>query len=191
MQHFALKGQLRQVGNKAVIKAFRRQGLIPCNLYGNNTENILFTVSEKDVKGLLYTPSSFIVDIELDGKTHFAVLHELQFHPVKDNCLHIDFLAVDEIKPISIDVPVVITGHAIGVQQGGKFFQNARKLKISAEMSKLPDTLPIDISRLGLDKKIKASDVKIDGIKVISDKDTVICGVLSTRNSVAAETTEE
>lgn len=191
MQHFALKGQLRQVGNKAVIKAFRRQGLIPCNLYGNNTENILFTVSEKDVKGLLYTPSSFIVDIDLDGKTHFAVLHELQFHPVKDNCLHIDFLAVDEVKPISIDVPVVITGHAIGVQQGGKFFQNARKLKISAEMSKLPDTLPIDISRLGLDKKIKASDVKIDGIKVISDKDTVICGVLSTRNSVATETTEE
>ena len=186
MQHFELKGQTRQVGNKAVVKAIRKQGLIPCNLYGNNTENIIFTVSEKDVKGLIYTPNSYIVDIELDGKKHFAVLHELQFHPVKDNCLHIDFLAVDEKKPISIDVPIVITGHAIGVQRGGKFFQNARKLKISAEMKNLPDTLPVDVTALGLDKKIKASDIKIDGIKVISDKDTVICGVLSTRNSTAA-----
>ena len=190
MQHFELKGQTRKVGNKAVIKAFRKQGLIPCNLYGNNTENILFTVNEKDVKGLLYTPQSFIVDIDLDGKKFFAVLHELQFHPVKDNCLHIDFLAVDEKKPIKIDVPVVITGHAIGVQQGGKFFQNARKLKISAVMDKLPDTLPIDITKLGLDKKIKAADVKMEGITVVSDKDTVICGVLSTRNSVAASTEE-
>ena len=190
MQHFELKGQTRKVGNKAVIKAFRKQGLIPCNLYGNKTENILFTVSEKDVKGLLYTPMSFIVDIDLEGKKFFAVLHELQFHPVKDNCLHIDFLAVDEKKPIKIDVPVVITGHAVGVQQGGKFFQNARKLKISAVMDKLPDTLPIDITKLGLDKKIKASDVKVDGITIVSDKDTVICGVLSTRNSVETETEE-
>ena len=191
MQHFELKGQTRKVGNKAVIKAFRKQGLIPCNLYGNNTENVLFTVSEKDVKGLLYTPSSFIVDIDLEGKKYFAVLHELQFHPVKDNCLHIDFLAVDEKKPININVPLVITGHAVGVQQGGKFYQNARSLKISAVMAKLPDTLPVDITKLGLDKKIKASDIKLEGITVISDKDTVICGVQSTRNSVAVETPEE
>ena len=104
MQHFELKGQIRQVGNKAVIKAFRKEGLVPCNLYGGGMENVLFTVSARDLKGVTDTPKSFIVDLVLDGKTYPAVLHELQFHPVKDNCLHVDFLAVDEKKPIYIDV---------------------------------------------------------------------------------------
>lgn len=186
MQHFELNGQIRQVGNKATIKAFRKQGLVPCNFYGNKVENILFTVSEKELKGLIYTPQSFIVDLNLDGKVYTAVLHELQFHPTTDECLHIDFLAVDNVKPISISVPLTITGHAKGVQKGGKFYQNARSIRISAVMDKLPDVLPIDITELDLDKRIKAGDVKIDGITVLSDKDTIICGVRTTRNTAAA-----
>lgn len=185
MQHFELKGQIRQVGNKAVIKAFRKQGLVPCNFYGNNVENILFTVSEKDLKGLLFTPQSFIVDLNLDGKVYTAILHEMQFHPTTDACLHIDFLAVNEQKPISIKVPIVISGHAIGVQQGGKFVQSARELRISALMKDLPDSLPIDITALGLDKKIKAGDLKFDRITILTDKDAVICSVRTTRNTAA------
>ena len=193
MQHFELKGQLRQVGNKATIKAFRKQGLVPCNLYGLGIENVLFTVDEKALKGVTDTPKSFIVDLVLDGKTYTAVLHELQFHPLTDACLHVDFLAVDEKKPISIKVPIVITGHAVGVQQGGKFVQNARDLRISALMKDLPDDITVDITKLGLDKKIKASDIKLDKINVLSDKDMVICAVRSTRNSAAAaeESSEE
>ena len=191
MQHFELKGQTRQVGNKAVIKAFRKQGLVPCNLYGNGIENVLFTVNAKELKALTDTPKSFIVDLVLDGKNYSAVLHELQWHPVTDNCLHVDFLAVDEVKPISISVPLVITGHSIGVQQGGKFYQNVRSLRVSAPMKDLPDDITIDITKLGLDKKIKAGDVKLEGVNVISDKDTIICGVNTTRNvtadAVAAE----
>ena len=185
MQHFELKGQTRKVGNKAVIKAFRKQGLIPCNLYGNKTENILFTVSEKDVKGLLYTPMSFIVDIDLDGKKFFAVLHELQFHPVNDNCLHIDFLAVNDEKPIAINVPVTVTGHPVGVQKGGKFVLNAKSLRVSATMANLPDVLTIDTTDLDIDKKIKAGDLKYDNIAILTDKDSVICYVKATRNSSA------
>ena len=185
MQHFELNGQLRQVGNKAVIKAFRKQGLVPCNLYGNGIENVLFTVNAKELKALTDTPKSFIVDLVLDGKSYSAVLHELQWHPVTDNCLHVDFLAVDEVKPISISVPLVITGHSIGVQQGGKFYQNVRTLRVSAPMKDLPDDITIDITKLGLDKKIKAGDVKLEGINVISDKDTIICGVNTTRNVTA------
>ncbi|MCQ2178024.1 MAG: 50S ribosomal protein L25 [Bacteroidales bacterium] len=190
MQHFELKGQTRQVGNKAVIKAFRKQGLVPCNLYGNKLENVLFTASEKDLKGLLYTPQSFIVDLDLDGKKYTAILHEMQFHPVTDECLHIDFLAISDSKPVSINVPIAITGHALGVQQGGKFYQNARSLRISALAANLPDSLPIDITKLGLDKKIKAGDLKFENINILTDKDTVLCGVRSTRNSSAEAVTE-
>ena len=183
MQHLELKGQTRQVGNKAVIKAFRKQGLVPCNLYGAGVENVLFTVDAKDLKNVTDTPKSYIVDLVLDGdKKYTAILHELQFHPVSDICLHVDFLAVDDKKPISIEVPIVITGHSIGVQQGGKFFQSARKLRVSALQANLPDEVTIDITKLGLEKKISAGDVKIDNVTILTNKDAVICGVRTTRN---------
>ena len=190
MQHFELKGQAREVGNKAVLKAFRRQGLVPCNLYGCGIDNVLFTVDEKGLKAVTNTPKSYIIDLVLDnGAKYTAVLHELQWHPVNDNCLHVDFLAVDEKKPIAIDVPVVISGHAIGAQQGGKFYQISRKVRVSAVMANLPDELTVDITSLGLDKKIKAGDLKFDNISIISDKDMIICGVKSTRNVTVVEET--
>ena len=192
MQHFELNGQTRKVGNKAVVKAFRRQGLVPCNLYGLGMENVLFTVSAKELKALTNTPNSFIVDLVLDGgKAVNCILHELQWHPVTDECLHVDFLAVGTEKPIAIEVPIVISGHAIGAQQGGKFYQMARSIRISALMENLPDTVEVNITSLGLDKRIKAGDIQIANVSVISDKDMIICGVKSTRNSAAAEETAE
>lgn len=192
MQHFELKGQVREVGNKATIKAFRRQGLVPCNLYGCGMGNVLFTVSAKELKGVTDTPKAYIVDLTLDNGSKFqAVLHELQFHPVTDECLHVDFLAVNEQKPIAIQVPLVITGHALGVQKGGKFIQNSRAIRISALMKDLPDDVTVDVSGLDLEKKIKAGDIKLDKVSVISDKDMIICMVRSTRNVTAeAETAE-
>lgn len=185
MQHFELNGQIRQVGNKATLKAFRAQGLVPCNLYGCGMENVLFTVNAKELKALTDTPNSYIVDLVLDGKTYAAVLHELQWHPVTDNCLHVDFLAVNETKPIAIDVPLSISGHAIGVQKGGKFYQNARKVRVSGIMAKLPDVINIDVTAIDLDKKIKACDIKEEGLAILTDKDAIICGVKATRNSSA------
>jgi large subunit ribosomal protein L25 len=192
MQHFELKGTTRKVGNKAVIKAFRREGLVPCNLYGLGMENVLFTVNAKELKALTDTPKSFIVDLILDGakKAQTAVLHELQWHPVTDACLHVDFLAVNDTKPIAISVPLVIEGHAKGVQQGGKFYQNARSIKVSALMKDLPDEVKVDISGLGLDKRIKAGDIQLKNVAVVSDKDTIICGVKTTRNVTAAAAEE-
>ena len=192
MQHFELKGTTRKVGNKAVIKAFRREGLVPCNLYGLGMENVLFTVNAKELKALTDTPKSYIVDLVLDGakKAQTAVLHELQWHPVTDACLHVDFLAVDEKKPIAISVPLVIEGHAKGVQQGGKFYQNARSIKVSALLKDLPDEVTVDITPLGLDKRIKAGDIQLKNVAVVSDKDTIICGVKTTRNVTVAATEE-
>ena len=193
MQHFELKGTTRKVGNKAVIKAFRREGLVPCNLYGLGMENVLFTVNAKELKALTDTPKSFIVDLVLDDakKAQTAVLHELQWHPVTDACLHVDFLAVNDKKPIAITVPLVIEGHAKGVQQGGKFYQNARSIKVSALMKDLPDEVTVNISDLGLDKRIKAGDIQLKNVAVVSDKDTIICGVKTTRNVTVAAATEE
>ena len=191
MQHFELKGQTRKVGNKAVIKAFRREGLVPCNLYGPGMENILFTVNAKELKALTDTPKAYIVDLVLDGgKAQTAILHELQWHPVTDVCLHVDFLAVNEQKPIAISVPLVITGHAKGVQQGGKFYQNARAIRVCALMKDLPDDVTVDITPLGLDKRIKAGDIQLDNVAVVSDKDMIICGVKTTRNVTAAASEE-
>ena len=191
MQHFELNGKLREIGGKATIKAFRREGLVPCVLYGNGIENIAFTVDAKELKALLCTPQSFIVDLNLDGKVHTAVLHELQFHPVKDNCLHVDFLAVTEDKPIAIKVPVTITGHAAGVRAGGKFYKLVRSLKVSALMKDLPDELVVNIDRLQIGKRIVAGDLKYENINVISPKGTIICTVKSSRQIAAHIAYEE
>ena len=186
MKHFELNGKVREVGNKAVIKAIRKQGLVPCNLYGQGIENVLFTVTDKDLQGITNTPNSYIIDIKLDnGKAYTAVVHELQVHPVKDNCLHVDFLAVSEDKPIAIKVPVVVSGHPVGVQKGGKFVLVSRFIKISALMKDLPDTLDVDVTSLDIEKRIVAGDIKLEGVSVVSPKDTIICTVKATRNMSA------
>ena len=181
MKHFELCGEIREVGNKAVIKAFRKQGLVPCNLYGAGLENVLFTLSEKDLKPVLYTPASYIIDLKLGDKTYQAVLHELQFHPVTDECLHIDFLAIDEKKPVAIDVPLNLFGHPVGVQAGGKFTQLARKVRVSALVENLPDQLDIDITPLGLDKRLTVGELKFENINILTDKNAIICRVKTTR----------
>lgn len=186
MKHFELKGQVREVGNKAVIKAFRKQGLVPCNLYGLGMQNVLFTVDEKDLNSIICTPASFIIDLVLsNGTKQTAVVHELQFHPVADNCLHADFLAVNEEKPIAINVPITISGHAIGVQKGGKFIKNQRELRISALMNNLPDSLNIDITEMEIGKVIVAGDLHYENVSILTPKDTIICAVKATRATAA------
>ena len=181
MKHFVLNGEIREKGNKAVIRAFRRQGLVPCNLYGAGMDNVLFTVKEKELQGITHTPAAYIVDLNLGGKTYMAVAHECQWHPVDDNCLHVDFLAVNEEKPIAISVPLNIFGHPKGVQAGGKFVQLSRSLKVQALMKDLPDQLDVDVTPLELDERLTAGDLKYDGIKILSDKNTIICRVKTTR----------
>ena len=192
MKHFELNGKVREIGNKAVIKAFRKQGLVPCTLYGPGLENVLFTVTERDLMGITHTPSSFIIDIKLDnGKAYTAVVHELQYHPVKDNCLHADFLAVSEDKPITIKVPVVVSGHPIGVQRGGKFVLISREVKISALMKDLPDTVNLDVTKLDIEKRIVAGDIKVENVNIVTPKSTIICAVKSTRQIAAQLAHEE
>ncbi len=191
MKQISINGNLRTVGNKQTIKQIRRAGNVPCNLYGAGVENILFTISAKELKNLTHTPNSYIVELNLEGEKHLCVLHEAQWHPVTDEALHVDFLAVDPAKPVTIDVPVVVTGHSAGVKLGGKLLVSARKLKVSAMLENLPDTLEVDSTPLGIGKQIVAGDLSYEGVTIVSPRATIICSVRPTRATAQAAQAEK
>ena len=188
MQHIELKGQVREAGNKAAVKAVRRAGQVPCNIYGNGIENVLFTVDAQDLKTITHTPNSYIINLELsNGTKMYAVLHEVQYHPVSDEALHVDFIAVSEEKPITIEVPVLVTGHSEGVKMGGKLLVSSRKLRVSAMMNNLPDVLEVDSTHLMIGKQIVAGDLNYEGVTIVSPKATIICSVRPTRATQQAK----
>lgn len=180
MKSIELKGAIRSDLGKKGTKEVRRNELTPCNLYGNGG-NVNFTVVEKDLKNILYTPSAYIIDLNIDGKIEKAVIREVQFHPVTDDVLHIDFFRVTEDKPVVIEVPVKLNGSSDGVKQGGKLSLSARKLKVSALLKDLPDTLDIDITTLGLGKTIMVGELNFPNIEILNPNSTVVCAVKMTR----------
>jgi len=186
MKTIDLKGTLRTDITKVAVKAIRRNKQVPCVLYGNKVENVHFTVEEVDLKPLLYTPNAYIVNIDIEGKTYAAIMHNLQFHPVTDGVLHIDFYAVNPEKPLSMNIPVAISGNSVGVRAGGKLQVINRKIKVSALPKDLPDTLPIDITDLALGKNIVAGDLSFDNVTIICPKSTIICAVKMTRAAASA-----
>ena len=188
MQHIELKGQVREAGNKAAVKAVRRAGQVPCNIYGQGIENVLFTIDAQDLKTITHTPNSYIIDLELsNGTKMYAVLHEVQYHPVSDEALHVDFLAVSEEKPVTIEVPVKVVGHSEGVKMGGKLLGSSRKLRISAMMNMLPDVLEVDSTHLMIGKQIVAGDLNFEGVTIVSPRATIICSVRPTRATQQAK----
>lgn len=186
METITLKGKSRKIGKKADVKQLRRAGEVPCVFYGHNVENIVFSVDAKDLKKITHTPKSYLINLEVDGQSHLCVFHQIQYHPVTDEALHVDFLAISSEKPVVIDVPVVIEGNSEGVKQGGKLLVSARKLKISAPIDLLPDELKVDITNLQLGKTIVAGDLSYEGIQIVSPKSTIICAVKMTRAALGA-----
>ncbi len=188
MKHIELNGQIREASNKATVKAVRRAGQVPCNIYGLGMDNILFTVEAQDLKAITHTPNSYIIDLKLsDRRSGYAVLHEVQYHPVTDEALHADFLFVSEDKPVTIEVPVKVTGHSEGVKMGGKLLVSSRKLRVSAMMNNLPDVLEVDSTHLMIGKQIVAGDLSYEGVTIVSPKATIICSVRPTRATQQAK----
>ena len=186
MKIYELSGAVRTNLSKSAVKSLRKNGQVPCVLYGNQVENVHFCVTDRDIKDLIYTPSSFIVSITVEGKKHLAVLHEIQFHPVTDKVLHLDFLAADESAPVSIFIPVVIEGIAEGVKAGGKLVVNTRKLYVKGLIKDLPDTLPVNITDLKLGKAILSGDLQFPNIQIVAPKNTIVCAVKTTRAALGA-----
>lgn len=191
MKHITLHGSARVKGRKSATNAIRKNGDVPCNLYGMGMENLLFTVSAKELKSLTHTPNSYIVDLDIDGKQYLAVMHELQFHPVTDETIHVDFLAISNDKPVTISVPLRIEGNCEGVKLGGKLLVESRKLKVKGLPDQIPDILDVDITNLGLGQQIVAGDLHYEGIQIVSPKATGVCTVKHTRAALAAAAAAE
>lgn len=180
MNILEIKASKRDAFGKKESKHFRKEGLIPCVIYGNN-ESISVCVDEKDVKPLIFTPNSYIVQFDVDGEKIKAVIREVQYHPVRDNILHIDFYHIVGDKPISIDIPVLLTGVSEGVKQGGKLALSKRKLRVLGKEEDLPNELTIDVSSLELGKSIFVGDLDFDGLQILTPASTAVCAVRMTR----------
>ncbi|MDR3366898.1 MAG: 50S ribosomal protein L25/general stress protein Ctc [Prevotellaceae bacterium] len=185
MKTIDIKGSSRTALGKESTAKLRKTGSVPCVIYGNG-DNISFSVDKAALHPLVYTPSAYLVNIDVDGKTETAVMRELQFHPVSDEILHADFYRIDPSKPITIDVPVALEGSPEGVKLGGKLQQLTRKVKISALSQHLPDVLNVDISALGLGKSIFVGDLSFENVNILTPKSAVICAVKMTRAAIGA-----
>ena len=190
MKTIEIKGTAREVGGKKAAKLLRKQGLVPCNLYGELKDEkglpkaIAFSVSEAELRKLIYTP-------DIDGQQCIAILKEAQFHPVKDNVLHVDFYQITDEKPIVMEVPIKLNGLAEGVKAGGKLSASVRKLKVKAVHTAIPERLDIDVTSLQLGKTIKVADLHFEGLELVTSPSVVVCQVKMTRNARSAASAEE
>lgn len=185
MKTISVKAVKRDEYGKKAAKAVRREGMVPCVLSGNG-ESVSFSVDPREIKALIYTPNSYIVELTIDGKTEKAVMREVQFHPVREEILHIDFYRVQEGKPVAISIPVRLTGNAEGVKVGGKLVLSTRKIYVSGMVDKLPDEITVDVTTLDVGKTIFVGDLKSDDLKFLTPATAAVCAVRVTRASRGA-----
>lgn len=182
MKTFDLKGEVRDDFGKKAARTYRSEGLIPCVIYGGHDgENLNFVVKNSDVRNLIYTPEVFLVNLDLGEKKLMGIVKDIQYHPVKDTILHIDFLHVFENAPVVIEIPVRLEGLAAGVRAGGKLSLDIRKLKVKALPSNLPEELVVNVEKLELGKSIQVSELSFDNLEILSAKNAVVCRVQLTR----------
>lgn len=194
MKTIDIKGQSRNGLGKKATRELRKANGIPCVLYGVEKDEKglpvakTFCVTNEEVRKLVYTPDIYAVNLSIDGNTVMAVMKDIQFHPVKDNILHIDFYQITENKPIVMNVPVKLTGLAAGVKAGGRLEQILRRIKVKAIYTQMPEKIELDVTPLAIGKTIKIGDINIEGLELVNPKEAVVCGVMVTR---AAKTEEE
>jgi large subunit ribosomal protein L25 len=180
MKTFELKGTLRENTGKKAAKAYRGESMVPCVLYGGK-EVKHFNVTFDGIRKLVYTPEVYIVNLDLEGKKTSAIMKDLQFHPVSDQLLHVDFLEILDGKPITMEIPIVLEGLAEGVKAGGKLSLDMRKLKVKGLYKNLPEKLIINIESLGLGKTIQVGQLNFPNLEILNAKDNVVCAVKLTR----------
>ena len=205
MKTFVLEGKVREGLGKKATRELRKEGFIPAVLNGGSIVNLPyegtlangeklveiengrgvivtdFAVSPEAIRKLVYTPDIFIIDLTIGDKKVKAVLKDIQFHPVKDTILHMDFLEVYEDKAITMDVPVKLEGHAEGVKAGGKLQLSMKKLRVKALYNNIPERLIINIDNLGLGKTLQVGELSFEGLEMMNAKNAVVCAVNLTR----------
>lgn len=205
MKTFQLNAEPRTDLGKKAAKNLRKSNLIPVVLNGGavidlpyagtlktgekiveigNGKGLITTdlvVKADDVRKLIYTPDIFAIELNVNGETRNAVIKDIQFHPVKDNILHIDLLEVSDKKPVTIEVPVKLEGHAEGVKAGGKLNLSMKKIKVKAIYTEIPERVVINVDSLGLGKTLQIGDLHFDGLELVNAKNAVVCAVQLTR----------
>ena len=185
MKTFDLVGDLREVLGKKESKKLRSEGKVPCVLYGLD-KNVHFSCDFSAVRKLVFTPNVYIVNLDVAGVKYQAVMQDIQFHAIEDEPLHIDFLAIFDDKPVKMDIPVLTTGFAKGIRQGGKLQLEMRRLTVSALPKDLPDSITIDVTDLGLSESYRVSDIETETLKILNNKSVPVVRVMVTRASRAA-----
>ena len=193
MKSIEIKGSVRTDLGKKATRELRKNNGVPCVVYGvqkdenGNPVATHFSVTTDGLRNLVYTPHIYVVDLNIDGKTVNAIMKDIQFHPVTDAILHIDFLEVCDTKPIVMEVPVVLEGHAEGVKAGGKLSLQMRKLKVKAVYTEIPERLVINVDHLGLGKTMQVGALHFEGLELMNAKNAVVCAVQLTRAARGAQ----
>lgn len=192
MKEINVTGQKRTEVGKKASKLLRKEGLVPCNIYGEKKDEnglpvaMSFVVPATELRKVVYTPHIYVVNLNIDGEEHKAVLKELQFHPVTDALLHIDFYEINEEKPITIGIPVKLNGLAQGVRDGGRINLSIRKINVTAPYKAIPEQLDIDVTDLRLGKSIKVGELSFEGLEIATPAEVIVCSVKTTRASKSA-----
>lgn len=187
MKTLEIKGSIRKELGKKDSKKLRKDGNVPCVIY-EKEGNVHFYTHENNFKNLIYTPDAHIVNLDLDGKPYKAVLQDVQFHPVSDRIIHVDFMEIYDDKPITISLPIMITGDSVGVKAGGKLRIKKRHLKVRGFANDIPENLVIDITNVKIHHSVKVGDLSYDLIELVEPKITTVLSVASSRVAAKEET---
>ena len=197
MREISVSGQKREATGKKASKLLRKEGMVPCNLYGEKRDDkglpeaLAFQASFTELRKAIYTPHVYVVNLNIDGKERKAIMKELQFHPTTDALLHVDFYEVNETKEITVGIPVKLNGLAQGVRDGGKLNLSIRKIDVTAPYKQIPEVLEIDVTNLQLGKAIKVGALQFEGLKIATSPEVVVCSVKATRASRSAAAAAE
>ncbi len=192
MKSVTIKGATRIVPELSsqrgkALKELRKQDLVPCVLYGGK-EVYHLTIPVSELRQIIYTPLVYVVDINIDGKeTVNTLMKEIQFHPVTDNILHVDFYEINEEKPIQVRIPVVLEGLAEGIRLGGKLNFQSRRLMVKGFYKNIPETINIDISGMLVGDSIHVGDIETEGYSIIEPKEKVVCSINAARTTITAD----
>ena len=191
MKSITIKGSQRESVGKVSTKALRNAGKVPCVLYGGE-KPIHFSADELAFKNLVYTPNAYTAVIELEGGESFkAVLQDIQFHPVTDKILHIDFFQLFDDKAVTMNIPVRLEGNSPGVRNGGRLLFRKRKLSVKALPDLLPDEITVDISKLRIGGKVAVEAIRTDDYTIMHPDNITVVQVKASRNAVADDEEEE
>ena len=190
MKTLAISVKERQSAGKTSTRALRNQGNVPCVLYGGEKQ-VTFYAHENDFRKLVYTPDTFVVELSIDGTITRAIMQDIQFHPVTDKILHIDFLEIFTDKAITVSVPVILEGASIGVKNGGNLMFRRPKIITKGLVANLPDAITISIEHLKVGMFVYIKDITIEGCELMAPGNSVIVGVKTARAAVEEEVEEE